>query len=167
MVGYNYEAGMSNNALDAYDCGIKPLSQISAHDLKLAGWTRTKKLAIFLAKNKFWSPCEWHHSGGTWYNEVDFYNPKNLVNNWQRLNTAEKQQHIKNCSKKEPTEKPVRVEGYYTIWGGSRRRPRRIGEQNFTGEMVGNWIFLDDGGKKKATGNHITWHVVQEGGKNE
>ena len=73
MAGYNYYEGMSNNALDAYEDGKKPLSRITALDLKLAGWQGTKADAMRLAKSKFWKPCEWHHSGGTWYNEVYFY----------------------------------------------------------------------------------------------
>jgi len=79
MTGYNYASGMSNAALDAYENGNKPLSKITALDLKLAGWHGTKAEAVRLAKSGFWRPSEWHHSGGTWYNRVDFYDPADLV----------------------------------------------------------------------------------------
>ena len=52
--GYDYEAGMSVNALRAYEDGRKPISKITADDLKFAGWTETKKLAVALAKDGFW-----------------------------------------------------------------------------------------------------------------
>ena len=97
MAGYNYYEGMSNNALDAYQDGKKPLSRITALDLKLAGWRGTKADAMRLAKSDFWKPCEWHHSGGTWYNEVYFYDPADLVECWndatdaERLNTLKKE----------------------------------------------------------------------------
>ena len=161
MAGYNYHEGMSNNAVHAYNSGIKPLSQITARDLKLAGWAQTKKLALALAKNDVWQPCEWHHSGGTWYNRVDFYNPSDLIDSWNYLDSEQQNEQIKRCNKNCTTEPAQRVKGSYTIWGGSRRRPRRIGEESFTGEKIGNWIYLDDGGKKKANGNHISWHFVE------
>ena len=90
MAGYNYYEGMSNNALDAYENGIKPLSKITALDLKLAGWTGTKADAMRLAKSEFWKSCEWHHSGGSWYNSVDFYNPADLVDSWGSASSAER-----------------------------------------------------------------------------
>jgi len=52
--GYDHDAGMSNNALDAYRRGVKPLSRIDAQDLKDAGWEHTKVLAMFLAAQGFW-----------------------------------------------------------------------------------------------------------------
>mgnify|MGYP003116758921 CR=1 FL=1 len=49
MAGYNYAYGMSNNALDAYEEGIKPISQITAEDLRRVCWRGTKADAIRLA----------------------------------------------------------------------------------------------------------------------
>ena len=79
MAGYDFENGMSHNAVDAYRRGVKPLTKITADDLRAAGWTEPKALAIRLAKSEFWAPCEWHHSGGTWFNQVDFFSPDDLV----------------------------------------------------------------------------------------
>lgn len=160
MAGYNYHAGMSNRAVDAYNLGIKPLSKITVADLRGAGWTETKTKAIALAKSGFWRPREWHHSGGTWYNRVDFYDAADLVNDWQCLNTTEQAEEIAKCQNT-TTEPGERVHGEYVIWGGSRRRPRKIGVEKFTGIKIGDWITLDSGGRKKASGNHIEWELMQ------
>lgn len=157
MAGYNYYEGMSNNALDAYENGNKPLSKITAQDLKWAGWKGTKSDALRLAKSDFWKPCEWHHSGGTWYNRVDFYDPADLVECWEAATNAERLNTLK---KEEPKAEGKQVRGEYTIWGGTRRRPKRLGSKPFVGTLRNNWIFLTDGSKKKANGNHIKWEVV-------
>ena len=163
MSGYSYEHGMSNNAVDAYEEGRKPLSRISAADLEAAGWTGTKRQALALAKAKFWRRSEWHHSGGTWYNEVDFYDPADLVEIWDDLKSAERIETLRAAM---AATKPTcqtdrqRVKGEYTVWGGSRRSPRRLGVEDFTGHLVGNWIQMDGGGRKKASGNHIKWEYV-------
>jgi len=159
MTGYNHQAGMSNRAVDAYNSGIKPLFKITAADLRGAGWTETKTKAIALAKSGFWKPGEWHHSGGTWYNRVDFYDIGDLVNDWECLNTIEQADEIAKCqTTPEPGE---RVHGEYVIWGGSRRRPRKIGVEKFAGIKIGDWITLDDGSRKKASGNYIEWELMQ------
>jgi hypothetical protein len=160
MTGYNHQAGMSNRAVSAYNAHIKPLSKITAEDLRRGGWTDTKTKAIALAKSGFWRPCEWHHSGGTWYNRVDFYDAADLVNDWECLNTTEQADEIAKCQTATP-EPGERVHGEFVIWGGSRRRPRKIGVEKFTGTKIGDWITLDSGGRKKASGNHIEWEAVQ------
>ena len=157
MTGYSYEHGMSNNAVVAYIHGRFPISQITSGDLKAAGWAGTVKLARYLAKAGVWSASEWHHSGGNWYNEVDFYNPADLVDAWDDMDAADQDAAKAAASAKSVPEKGQRVSGSYTVWGGSRRHPRRVGERDFTGVLVGNWIALDGGGRKKASGNSITW----------
>ena len=157
MTGYNYAQGMSNNAVAAYNRGSYPMSQITASDLKAAGWTGTVKLAKHLAKAGIWSAAEWHHSGGTWFNKVDFYDPADLVDAWADMDAAEQDAAKSAASAKAQPEAGQRVAGTYIIWGGSRRHPRRVGEQTFTGLLVGKWIALDGGGRKKADGNSITW----------
>tara|TARA_R100001244_G_scaffold71636_1_gene57885 strand:+ start:397 stop:933 length:537 start_codon:yes stop_codon:yes gene_type:complete len=162
--GYDYDLGMSNNALDAYDRGVKPLSRISLADLKDAGWTQTKSLALFLAGRGFWRSTEWHHSGADWYNKVDFFDPSHLANKWSGTSDADRaallEQHRESRVKTSESN-GVAVTGSFTIWGGSRRRPRRMGQQAFTGKKKGDWIHLDSGGRKKASGAYITWCVVE------
>jgi hypothetical protein len=158
MTGYNYAAGMSNNALAAYNRGCAPISQIAGADLKAAGWTGTVKLAKHLAKAGVWHTSEWHHSGGTYFNRVDFFDPADLVEAWADMDEDDRSAAKAAASAKAQPEAGQRVSGTYTIWGGSRRHPRRVGEREFTGVLGGNWIALDGGGRKKASGNSITWH---------
>ena len=158
MTGYNFAQGMSNNAVEAYNRGSYPLSQITAADLQAAGWTGTVKLAKHLAKAEIWRASEWHHSGGTWYNRVDFYDPADLIEAWADLDAAEQVAAKAAASAKARPEAGQRVAGTYTIWGGSRRHPRPIGDREFTGVLAGNWIKVDGGGRKKADGNSISWH---------
>lgn len=162
MAGYSYHRGMSNNAVAAYDRAVMPLSQFTAADLRAAGWTGTLKLARHLARAGVWPPSEWHHSGGTWFNEVDFYDAEALVDAWDGLDADEQAQHIAACKAPKAEAAGRRVKGRYAEWGGSRRRPRLLGYVEFTGLMIGNWIALDDGGRKKAGGNHITWSLDEQ-----
>ena len=112
------------------------------------------------AKDGFWRTSEWHHSGGTWYNKVDFYDPAELVQAWEAADDA-KRETLRNLVKMQKSDDDaVRVKGSFAIWGGSRRRPRRIGWKDFEGTKRGNWIFLDEGGKKKANGNHINFSII-------
>ena len=112
-----------------------------------------------LAKSRLWRTSEWHHSGGTWYNKVDFYNPLELVDFWDSCDDQRKLE-LQNTKGKKTEDDGVRVKGSFVLWGGSRRSPRRVGEQDFEGTLKGNWIYLDAGGKKKAAGNHITFAEI-------
>jgi hypothetical protein len=160
MAGYNYTEGMSHNAVDAYNEGKKPLSKITLEDLKEAGWKGTKKQALDLAKNGHWKPSEWHHSGGTWYNKVSFYDPQDLLDIDSSLSVDEpvneKIWHPK--IRRWLENKEHKVIGSFPIFGGSRSRPKYLGEEEFQGILKGNWIFFD-GGKKKADGNNIKWEL--------
>jgi len=159
--GYDFDAGMSNNALDAYSRGVKPLSKITKSNLVEAGWAETKSAAMKLAKSGFWKAAEWHHSGGEWFNRVDFFNPNDLVEKWNDLGDDDRAAVLDEVKTQKPDEVDEKiVTGSYTLWGGSRRRPRRIGEQEFTGILRGNWIHLDDGSKKKADGRHIQFQFL-------
>ena len=162
MSGYNFSEGMSNNAVDAYYRGVKPISKITTQDLKGSGADIPKNVAVWLAKNNYWRPCEWHHSGGQWFNAVDFYDPRDLADaiNSGKIDLTVLQAQFRAEQKPATVAEQGKVAGSYVIWGGTRRRPRRVGEQKFTGVKKGNWIFLDDGGKKKADGNYIFWEKI-------
>jgi len=153
MAGYSFENNMSNNAVQAYRNGIKPLSKFTISDLRQVGWRGTMILAKRLAKDGVWKSFEYHHSS-SWYNKVRFFDPTDLVAAWAELQEDIKSEYLN----PEPQAKPgVRVTGSYTIWGGNRRHPRNLGQENFSGLLENGWIHLDDGGKKKASGNHITF----------
>ena len=154
MAGYaNYS--MSNNAVAAYAVGCKPLSKIKAADLD--GCLHSLAFAKWLAKENHWQPSEWHHTSKE-YNQTDFYDPADLLEWWNDL-TADEQRGLLDEHAATRTNTPdgeTRVAGTYIEWHGTRRNPKAV-ERKFTGVLRGNWIHLDDGGKKKADGNHITW----------
>ena len=157
MSGYNYRKGMSNRAVSAYSRGVKPLSKITKSDLVDAGFEGTLKAARALAKCGMWTPCEWHHCSG-YYNEVDFYDPEDL-------NDFDEEQIKRALELAQPKieKKKIRVTGHYLVWGGSRDRPKVVGKQKFKGDLIGGWIHIDGGGKKKADGNHIYYQKVADG----
>jgi len=61
MAGYDYSAGMSNNAVQAYSGGLCPASKIKGVPAKLV--------------KEYCSYSEWHHSS-KFYNKVEFYDPE-------------------------------------------------------------------------------------------
>jgi len=162
MSGYD-GFSMSNNARDAYDQGKRPLSQFKAADLKAAGWPGTLAFAQWLGREGHWQPCEWHHSSKE-FNATDFFDPIELVEWWDGLDDAERsellQRFISTIRPRKAAEE-VRVEGTYIAWSGSRRHPKAT-EVEFTGTLRGDWITLDGGGRKKASGRHITYRAIDE-----
>lgn len=158
MAGYNYAKSMSNNAVYAKSNGKMPLSKITISMLQDAGWEETKKLADALAKRGIWKPCEWHHCSG-WYNKVKFYDPYDLVDIWAALSDQEKER-IRNPSKQNPDSGARAVKGKYPIWGGTKKRPKIVGWECFRGSKNGDWITIEGGKRKKASGNYIEWEEV-------
>tara|TARA_R110000765_G_scaffold99948_1_gene187406 strand:- start:1703 stop:2176 length:474 start_codon:yes stop_codon:yes gene_type:complete len=155
MAGYSFENNMSNNAVQAYRNGIKPISKFSIADLRSAGWPHAMKLAKTLAAAGVWKSFEYHHSS-SWYNKTRFFDPTDLVAAWAELPEDIKSEYQEPKSQAKPG---VRVTGSYTLWGGNRRHPRNLGQENFSGLLENGWIHLDNGGKKKASGNHITFEM--------
>jgi len=167
MAGYNYDLGMSNRAVRAYSFGIKPLSRFSKEDFVDAEIEISKSFAIWLAKKGFWPSTEWHHSGGTWYNEVDFYNIRNL-----QYFLDNKKHDIENLRKKYLEEKKLEKEikklvfGYYIIKKSYYCRRRwNTGWQTienkvfFVGEKKGDWIYIDDKRKKASSYYVYYWEL--------
>ena len=168
MAGYNWEAGMSNNAVDAYDRGLFPLSKLSAALLKSNGIGITVGFARYLADNYAWSSSEWHHSGGDYFNEVKFYDltdlqefltnsPDKVAEHLADYNESRKVQRER--KQQEKGAPPRKVNGYYYSWTGGWRGKRRKRETIvFTGTKQGCWILIDNSGKKKsARSKNIYW----------
>ena len=164
MAGYNHVAGMSHNACEAYDDGRIPISRLSRYKLDKVGFNYPVEFAKFLVRKGFWSTNEFHHTGGSWYNSTNFYNPNDLLEFFE-LEKEEQEALLSEFEKekkegKEKKEEGQKVKGSFAIWGGSRKNPRKEGEQEFTGMLRNGWIFLDGGGKKKADGNWIKYSKV-------
>ena len=159
--GYDWDYGMSNNAVWAYEDGRRPLSRFTAQNLKNAGWKETKRLALALATSGFWSTTEWHHTGGDYFNKVAFYDPAALVDRWAALTDDERQEKREQNkpAPKTPVEE-IQVKGSYAVWYKSRGRRRISHRETFQGVKRGDWIHISTGGKKNAYGRNIRWEPV-------
>lgn len=160
MAGYcNYS--MSNNAVGAYHDGRKPLSKITAKDVAEAGFTEPLAFAKWLAKHGHWDASEWHHTSKE-YNRTDFYDADDLADWWNNdLDQAQRDKYLADYrdTKPKPTVE-VRVTGTYTEFTGSRNHPKPV-QIAFTGTLRGDWIHLDNGKRKRATGNWITFTTIK------
>ena len=146
MSGYADDYSMSNNALYAYDAGLKPLSKITASDLKNAGITITLKQFKELCKEGALRPSEWHHTSSR-YNRTDFYDLEQCRETLERIDIA------RYASKKKEPE-PYAARCKWVEWAGSRNHPRAHDREEVA-LIRGEWAILPDGKKKKATGNYF------------
>ena len=64
MTGYDYDAGMSNSAVHAYEDGLLPASKIKQVPTKLI--------------RRYVRAEEWHHTS-KWYNETKLYDPEEVL----------------------------------------------------------------------------------------
>lgn len=153
MAGYHgYK--MSNNAVKAYDEGLVPLSKLRKQHLIDAGFPTLKlNFVKWLGKNGHLG-SEWHHTS-SWYNQTSFLNLSWLEN----LDLDELEKEFK-VSKQIKVEKPKMVEGEYPVWGGSKRKPRISYYKSFKGQLIGDWIHLEDGSRKKASSKWIEFKEV-------
>ena len=156
MSGYDFDLGMSNRAVAAYQAGLRPLSKFEASDFQEIGIS--KAFATWLAKNGYWRWSEWHHSSN-FFNKTYFYDLEDLENLVEeKCDELHKRYRVR--------QKPLAKEGFpvtgsYTIWGGSMNRRKKIGTKEFTGIKKGDWIHVDGGGKKKASSQHLQWKKVK------
>ena len=144
MAGYQQDFSKSNNAVEAEQCGIFPITvatKIVAKKYGVAQRLARKYLECL-------GCCEWHHSSKH-YNEVSYYDT-NL--------TEEEEKELMEFDFEE--EKREVLNGKYKIdwvdWEGSRNNPRKI-ENSYEGyaEIKGDWIQFK-GKRKKLSGNWIT-----------
>ena len=162
MAGYNGYS-MSNNAVDAYESGEKPMSK----------WTKTEMLKAIPAeyrdsfkgfkaailKNVLLRESSWHHTSSH-YNRTYFYavveidedNAAALIARCESQSAAaliarcESQSAAAPVKKEEPKKSIHRVK--YLVWGGTRKRPKaeEVVEEC---EVIGNWAMTSNG--KKST----------------
>jgi len=157
MAGYNYSKGMSNNAANAYNNDIVPKSSITRKLLDKYGIKLSVKVVKELISNNLIQPSEWHHSGGTWYNEVDFYSLENITN---RIDELKEDGYDFTKTSQTLNSEECYVKGSYSVFNRSRRRTVYVGEEDFVGIKKGNWIFFKNT-KKKASGNHINYEIIK------
>lgn len=155
MAGY-HGYSMSNNAVNAYEDGEKPISK----------WTKTdiineilsinpkldekllKKVNVSILKNNALTYAGWHHTSNH-YNETNFYKIDDDVENWtddfvKTLTAAQVEK------KEEPKEEKALCE--YLVWSGTRNHPKATTFQS-EGTIKGNWFYLPNGTKKSINAN--------------
>lgn len=150
MAGYNGYS-MSNNAVDAYESGEKPMSK----------WTKTEMLKAIPAeyrdgfkgfkaailKNVLLRESSWHHTSSH-YNRTYFYAVVEIDedNAAALIARCESQSAAAPVKKEEPKKSIHRVK--YLVWGGTRKRPKAE-EVIEECEVIGNWAMTSNG--KKST----------------
>ena len=157
MAGYNGWS-MSNNAVDAYDKGEKPLSKWTKREiinrienaikdgeveLKISMETLNKIPAKTL-KEKCLTKSSWHHTSSH-YNKTDFYDiwwsgVENLTDeDIERVEVKEKEVSEKWLCK-------------FLEWSGTRKHPKAT-EYEEEGIIKGNWFYRLNGSKKSINAN--------------
>lgn len=161
MAGY-YGFKMSNNAINAYSNGEKPLTKWSKSDIldELATDYSNQnceefKLIAKMKKSTLVERClirsSWHHTSKH-FNKTDFYSVCNnlLLYSVQELKGILKRE--KEEAKKEAPKK-TRARCEFLVWSGTRKHPHADTIVS-TGEIVGNWFYSDEYiGKKSITAN--------------
>ena len=163
MAGYhNYS--MSNNAVDAYYSGEKPLSKWTKKDIIDAienavkedeltlgcGLDKLKKVPVKKLKDLCLVRTSWHHTSN-YFNKTDFYSIdderlESLTDEEIDRYIAEGKEDLKVESK--PSEE--RWKCAFLEWSGTRKRPKAT-EVVEEGVIKGDWFYRKDGTKKKTT----------------
>ena len=163
MAGYN-GFSMSNNAVEAYYNGEKPLSKWTKADIIEAienaireeeltlncSAEKLKKTPVKLLKNLCLSYSSWHHTSNH-YNKTDFYSLD--INSVEKLTDERIDNEIeesKTEKKTEPSEEKWKCA--FLEWGGTRKHPKAT-EVIEVGVIKGDWFFRADGTKKKTSAN--------------
>lgn len=164
MAGYNGYS-MSNNAIQAYKDGERPISKwtktaildaiaqaVTTGDLVLKCDIKAiKTLPINVLKDIALYKSSWHHTSSH-YNKTDFYS---LDLDALEVLTDEKIQTLKETSEKAKTNEiqhDQRWKCAFLVWSGTRNHPTAT-EYIETGIVHGNWFIREDGSKKKTTAN--------------
>lgn len=169
MAGY-YGWSMSNNAVDAYENGRKPLSKWTKRDILFCleerldredvslFFSRLKKLPKKILMETFLYESEWHHTS-SFYNHTSFYTFDETVNINDELlfeleERAKKEREAGKCNESKKIEY---AEINYVWWSGTKKHPVRHEERALC-IIINNWAYrldnngvFNDGTKKKRS----------------
>lgn len=100
--GYNWNKGMSNNAVSAKEDNKKPLSDfkksdIEQYDILIDCDMKVKDIKLFAKYSMEFRPSEWHHTG-KYFNQTDFYDLEDLVENLYKDDSYYSNEHYNNLS---------------------------------------------------------------------
>lgn len=153
MAGYKGYS-MSNNAVTAYESGLKPKSKWTKQDFidyahtlddiakrELIKKARIKELRYLLI-------CAEYHHTSSYFNCTDFYtiNDDFIVN----CTIDELIERLKPIEEEAPKEYKARCK--FLEWSGSKKHPKAT-EVIEIGTIKGNWFIRSDGSKKSITAN--------------
>ena len=160
MAGY-YGYSMSNNAVEAYENGERPLSKwrksdileaISVSEIELkCSISKLQKLPVKVLKEVCLTYSSWHHTSN-YYNQTNFYT---LDEKYIESLTDEKiDKLLAECKSEEREKEPAeeRWKCAFLEWSGSRKHPKAT-ELGEGGIVKGQWFFRKDGSKKKTSAN--------------
>lgn len=161
MTGYASDWSMSNNAVDAYSRGLRPMSKWKKQAILAELPTgEVERLALHLLplallREEFLEYEEWHHTSKQ-YNETCFYRPEipewaedaaavaDFADEWRRRRTD-----AENAARS--SAKPVKARVAYTVWD-ERKRPRQVEEYAL---VIGTWAHTESGRRKRTGGSHF------------
>lgn len=161
MAGYNGWS-MSNNAVEAYSNGEKPLSKWTKADIfdtindteveLKCSIEKLKKLPIKVLKEVCLTYSSWHHTSNH-YNKTDFYSlDVERIENLTDDKIEELLLDYKAGKKTKSNPSEDKWECAFLEWSGSRKHPVAT-EVVEEGVVKGNWFYRKDGSKKKTTAN--------------
>lgn len=160
MAGY-YGYKMSNNAVEAYECGEMPLSKWtkSAIIKRITEMVNDEEVEInFTLENLFKLPAKtlkaelltmvaWHHTS-SWYNVTDFYGIDD--NKLESLSDDDIKAFSEKKEEKKEEPKKEMWKCSFLEWSGSRNHPKATRREE-VGMVKGNWFYICNGNKKKKT----------------
>ena len=152
---------MSNNAVEAYENGERPLSRwrksdileaISVSEIELkCSISKLQKLPVKVLKEVCLTRSSWHHTSN-YYNQTDFYAlDEEYIGN---LTDEKIEKLLKECKSEEKRREPAeeRWKCAFLGWSGSRKHPKAT-ELVEEGIIRGQWFYRQDGSKKKTSAN--------------
>lgn len=158
MAGY-HGYSMSNNAVEAYKQGEKPLSKwtkkIILEEVSKLGYSfpLLKSVSLDTLKRKLLCYSSYHHTS-KYFNTTNFYELNIFVlDNLTDVDITVWLNEEKENKKKVPTKtKSEKWICSYLQWSDSRRHPvaKRI---ESIGEIRGNWFYTKNGKKKSLNAN--------------
>lgn len=161
MAGYNGWS-MSNNAVDAYENGEKPLSKWRKSDILEAiekseikpkcSIEKLRKLPVKILKEICLYKSSWHHTSNH-YNETDFYSlDEDEIESLTDEKIDELITEYKASKNEKVKPKEEKWKCAFLEWSGTRKHPTAT-EVIEEGIVKGDWFYRKDGSKKKTTAN--------------
>lgn len=167
MAGY-YGYSMSNNAVEAYSNGEKPLSKWTKTEIieevgcliknnavtPTFSFTKLEKAPAPVVKELCLSHTSWHHTSNH-YNKTDFYSFDK--ENLERLTDEKIERYIKDYRREQDTKKNAKSKEEkwqcnFLEWSGTRKHPKAT-VCTEVGVIKGNWFYRSDGSKKSINAN--------------